>query len=242
MRDLIPADWRPHLGDSIRSDHFARLEDFLLGEWQKATVYPPREDVFAAFHLTPYHRVKAVILGQDPYHGPGQAHGLCFSVPPGAKNPPSLRNILRELHHDLGIPVPNGGCLTPWAEQGVLLLNTVLTVRAGNANSHRNRGWEMFTDAVIAAINRRTEPVAFVLWGRHAEAKARLIDTARHPVVRSPHPSPLSARRGFFGSRPFSKVNAALRQSGQQPVDWSLADMPLFAQSAVNAQHSERTQ
>jgi uracil-DNA glycosylase len=194
------------------------------GERRAHTVYPPEDEVFAALELTPYERVKVMILGQDPYHGPGQAHGLAFSVRPGVAPPPSLRNIFRELRDELGCPPPRDGSLVPWARQGVLLLNAVLTVRAGEPNSHQGKGWETFTDAVIRAVNERPGRVVFVLWGGYAAKKEALIDAGRHAVLRSAHPSPLSAKRGFFGSRPFTKVNAALEDGGQAPVDWCLRE------------------
>jgi uracil-DNA glycosylase len=185
-------------------------------------VYPAHEHVFAALHLTPYALTRVLILGQDPYHGPRQAHGLCFSVPVGTAIPPSLVNIHRELADDVGVPVPDHGNLEAWARQGVLLLNATLTVRAGQAGSHQNKGWETFTDEVITAVNAKPEHVVFILWGSYARRKRALIDTARHTVIESPHPSPLSAHNGFFGSRPFSRANAALVAHGQQPIDWTL--------------------
>jgi len=185
-------------------------------------VYPSHPDVFAALHLTPYADTRVLILGQDPYHGPGQAQGLCFSVPDGISIPPSLANIHRELADDLGVAVPRHGNLEPWARQGVLLLNATLTVRAGQAGSHQGKGWETFTDEVIAAVNAKPEHVVFVLWGSYARKKRSLIDATRHTIIESPHPSPLSAHNGFFGSHPFSRANAALVAHGQQPIDWTL--------------------
>jgi uracil-DNA glycosylase len=187
-------------------------------------VYPPPDEVFAALHLTPYAETRVVILGQDPYHGPGQAHGLCFSVRDGVALPPSLVNIYKELSDDLGIPPPRHGNLEAWARQGVLLLNATLTVRAGQAGSHQGKGWETFTDAVLATVNAKPEHVVFILWGGYARKKKALIDTGRHTVIESPHPSPLSAHNGFFGSRPFSRANAALVAAGRDPVDWDLTD------------------
>jgi uracil-DNA glycosylase len=184
-------------------------------------VYPAHDEVFAALHHTPYAQVKVVLLGQDPYHGPGQAHGLCFSVRHGVAVPPSLQNMFKELRDDLGIAIPSHGNLTSWAQRGVLLLNTTLTVRAGSAGSHHGKGWETFTDEVIRVVNQR-EFVVFVLWGANARRKKLLIDTARHTIIESAHPSPLSAHNGFFGSRPFSRINAALQAAGVEPVDWSL--------------------
>jgi len=224
MKLPLPKSWRPHLDAELEKPYFRALRDFVDGERRAHTVYPPENEVFAALELTPYERVKVMILGQDPYHGPGQAHGLAFSVRPGVAPPPSLRNIFRELQGELGCPLPGDGSLVPWAKQGVLLLNAVLTVRAGEPNSHKGKGWETFTDAVIRAVNERPGRVVFVLWGGYAAKKEALIDAGRHAVLRSAHPSPLSAKRGFFGSRPFNKVNAALEDGGQSPVDWCLRE------------------
>ena len=218
----LPDDWARALAGATGTPEFEGLSRFLDAQRRSAEVFPAEDDVFAAFHLTPVERVRVVILGQDPYHGEGQAHGLAFSVPPEQRIPPSLRNIFRELQDDLGAPSPASGDLRPWAQRGVLLLNTVLTVRAGEANSHRKRGWEGFTDAVIETISARPHPAVFVLWGRPAQRKARLIDLARHRVIEGPHPSPLSAHRGFFGSRPFTAVNEALVALGHDPRDWTL--------------------
>ncbi len=217
--------WRPILIEETRKPYFQNLLRFVAKQRQQGTVFPADEEVFAALHLTPIEQVKVLILGQDPYHDDGQAHGLCFSVRPGIAIPPSLLNIFKELRSDLGCKMPNNGYLTHWAEQGVLLLNTVLTVQAHQANSHQGKGWETFTDAVIAAVNAKTEPVVFVLWGANARKKLALIDTRRHAVIESPHPSPLSAHRGFFGSRPFSKINAALRKAGKAEIDWQIPDL-----------------
>ncbi len=217
--------WRPILLEETRKSYFQDLLRFVAEQRQQATVFPPDAEVFAALHLTPIEQVKVLILGQDPYHDDGQAHGLCFSVRSGIAIPPSLLNIFKELRSDLGCKMPNNGYLTHWAEQGVLLLNTVLTVQAHQANSHQGKGWETFTDAVIAAVNAKTEPVVFVLWGANARKKLALIDTSRHTVIESPHPSPLSAHRGFFGSRPFSKINAALRKAGEAEIDWQIPDL-----------------
>jgi uracil-DNA glycosylase len=222
MPTRLPPSWRPVLGDQLRQPFFRKLDDFLEAERSEHTVYPPGPDVFNAFKLTPYDKVKVLVLGQDPYHGEGQAHGLAFSVRPGVTPPPSLRNILKELHDDVGCPKPKDGCLEPWARQGVMLLNAVLTVRAGEPNSHRGKGWERFTDAAIAAVSAKDEPVVFVLWGGPAQKKLALIDAARHTVLKSPHPSPLSAKTGFFGSRPFSKINAALEAAEADSIDWCL--------------------
>lgn len=216
--------WRPILLEETRQPYFKALRQFVAEERQRGAVFPPEHEVFAALHLTPYEKVSVFILGQDPYHDDGQAHGLCFSVRPGVPPPPSLQNIFKELHADLGCKIPNNGYLVPWAEQGVLLLNAVLTVRAHQANSHQGKGWETFTDAVIRAVNAKPDPVVFVLWGANARRKLPLIDQSRHIVIESPHPSPLSAHRGFFGSRPFSHINAALRQVGKPEIDWQLHD------------------
>lgn len=215
-------DWNPVLRSELAKPYWKELQDFVSAERSSGAVYPPPGEVFAALHLTPLADVKVVILGQDPYHGPGQAHGLCFSVRPGTALPPSLRNIHRELVDDLAIAPPRSGDLTPWARQGVLLLNTTLTVRAGNAASHQGKGWETFTDEVIRVVSAKTDPVVFVLWGAHARKKKALIDRDRHVVLESAHPSPLSAHNGFFGSRPFSRANAALVAAGRDPVDWTL--------------------
>lgn len=215
-------DWNPALRSEFSEPYWAKLQEFLAAERDRHVVYPPPHEVFAALHLTPLAQVKVVILGQDPYHGVGQAHGLCFSVSSNTALPPSLRNIFTELSDDLGIDPPDSGDLTPWARQGVLLLNTTLTVRAGQAGSHQGRGWETFTDRVIQTVDDKTEAVVFVLWGTPARRKAQLIDRSRHIVIESAHPSPLSAHRGFFGSRPFSRTNRALAAAGREPVDWSL--------------------
>lgn len=225
MRLPLPASWRPHLDPEVAQPYFARLREFVDRERREHEVYPPDAEVFAALELTPFHRVKVLILGQDPYHGPGQAHGLAFSVRPGVTPPPSLRNVFKEVRDDVGCGIPDNGYLVPWAKQGVLLLNAVLTVRAGQPNSHRGKGWERFTDAAIRAVGQRAEPSVFVLWGAYAARKVDLIDTARHVVIQSAHPSPLSARRGFLGSRPFSRVNGALVKHGQNPIDWCLPNL-----------------
>ena len=215
-------DWNPILRDEFDQPYWAELQAFVAAERAAHTVYPPHDDVFAALHLTSFADVKVVILGQDPYHGPGQAHGLCFSVNPGVPPPPSLVNIFNELEADLGIPPGRSGDLRPWARQGVLLLNTTLTVRAHEAGSHQGRGWERFSDQVIRAVGEKQERVVFVLWGAHARKKAALVDRRRHVILESAHPSPLAAYRGFFGSRPFSAANAALEEAGRSPVDWRL--------------------
>ena len=217
-------DWNPVLRSQFDEPYWKELQQFVATERQRHTVYPPHDEVFAALHRTPLAEVKAVIIGQDPYHGPRQAHGLCFSVRRGVAIPPSLRNIHKELHSDLGLPIPDHGSLERWADSGVLLLNATLTVRAGQAASHQQQGWERFTDEVIKAVSARRERVVFILWGRFARQKKSLIDTYVHSVIESAHPSPLSAANGFFGSRPFSRTNAALAEAGRAPVDWSLDD------------------
>lgn len=219
---MARTDWNPLLRSEFDEPYWADLQTFVEDERARHPVYPPRDEVFAALHLTPYESVKVVILGQDPYHGAGQAHGLAFSVRPPVPPPPSLANIFAELETDLGIARPDHGSLTRWAEQGVLLLNTALTVRGGAANSHARKGWERFTDRVIEVVDAKPERVVFLLWGSNARAKAKMIDRSRHVVIESPHPSPLSAHRGFLGSRPFSRANAALVEAGRDPVDWQL--------------------
>jgi uracil-DNA glycosylase len=215
-------DWNPVLRSELDKPYWSELQQFVRTERDHHTVYPAPDEVFAALHLTPLAEVKVLILGQDPYHGPGQAHGLCFSVRPGTPAPPSLQNIFTELHDDLGIERPSSGDLRPWARQGVLLLNATLTVRAHQAASHQGKGWETFTDEVIRAVDDKPERVVFILWGNSARKKRTLIDTSRHVVIESPHPSPLSAHRGFFGSKPFSRANEALVAAGRDPVDWRL--------------------
>jgi uracil-DNA glycosylase len=215
-------DWNPLLRDQFDQPYWRELQAFVQEERSRHAVYPRHDEVFAALHLTPYEAVKVLILGQDPYHGPGQAHGLCFSVRPDVAIPPSLANIHAELASDLGCPAPGHGNLEHWARQGVLLLNATLTVRASQAASHQRKGWETFTDRVIEVVNAKQERVVFLLWGSSARRKRELVDTARHTVIESPHPSPLSAHRGFFGSRPFSRANAALLEAGRDPVDWCI--------------------
>ena len=214
--------WQRLLEEEFAADYFTKLDQFLEKEYNEHNIYPPKQDIWNAFRYTDYDEVKVLLLGQDPYHGPGQAHGLSFSVQPGVRIPPSLRNIYKELHADLGAPIPQTGYLKKWAEEGVMLLNTVLTVREGAANSHRGKGWEKITDKAISLLNEREQPVIFLLWGRPAQEKRKLIDTTKHVILSSPHPSPLSANRGFFGSAPFSKVNAELRRLGIAEIDWSL--------------------
>ncbi len=218
----VKTDWNPILRGEFDKPYWQELQEFVRSERSQATVYPPHDEVFAALHLTPYADTRVLILGQDPYHGPGQAHGLCFSVRPGVRVPPSLVNVHRELHDDLGVPIPDHGNLEAWARQGVLLLNATLTVRAGRAGSHQGKGWERFTDEVIGVVNAKPEHVVFILWGGYARRKKELVDGSRHTIIESPHPSPLSASSGFFGSRPFSRANDALVAHGQQPIDWSL--------------------
>lgn len=219
---LFKNDWQEVLNSETERAYFMELLAFVEKEYEEKTIYPPKGDIFNAFKHTPFEHVRVVILGQDPYHGPGQAHGLSFSVKPGVKHPPSLRNMLKELKDDLGCEIPKDGTLTKWADQGVLMLNTVLTVREGEAHSHKEMGWENFTDAVIRKLSEREEPIVFVLWGKPAQKKKTLIDTERHAVIESVHPSPLSARRGFFGSRPYSAINEKLKEFGQDPIDFCL--------------------
>ncbi len=220
----LPESWRAALLEEFSRPYYEQLQAFVARERAEHPVYPPEEDVFNAFKLAPYDQVKVLLLGQDPYHGTGQAHGLCFSVKPGVKPPPSLANMFRELKTDLGCEIPNNGDLVPWAEQGVMLLNAVLTVRAHEANSHKDKGWEKFTDAAIMALNERPEPVVFALWGAYAQKKAKLINPTKNPILTAAHPSPLSAVK-FFGSKPFSKINAALESIGQTPINWQLPDL-----------------
>ena len=220
----MQTDWNPLLRGEFEKSYWPALQDFVRAERAHHTVYPPHDDVFAAIHLTPYNETRVMILGQDPYHGPRQAHGLCFSVRHGVAVPPSLANVHRELHADLDIDIPGHGNLEHWATQGVLLLNATLTVRAGQAGSHQGKGWETFTDQVIRVVNDKTDPVVFILWGAYARKKKALIDVDRHVVIESAHPSPLSAHNGFFGSRPFSRTNEALIAGGRQPIDWRLPE------------------
>jgi uracil-DNA glycosylase len=219
---VATTDWNPVLREELAKPYWAELQAFVAEERRHHAVYPPPDEVFAALHRTPYAEVKALILGQDPYHGPGQAHGLCFSVRRGVPIPPSLRNVYAELEADLGIEPPSHGCLDAWAEQGVLLLNATLTVRARAAASHQRRGWETFTDQVIRAVSQKEERVVFLLWGASARRKRDLVDRTRHVIIESAHPSPLSAHNGFFGSRPFSRTNAALEEAGRTPIDWRI--------------------
>jgi uracil-DNA glycosylase len=221
----LPTSWQTVLAEEFDKPYFQKLQDFLKEERQSYSIYPPEEDVFSAFELTPYENVNVLLLGQDPYHDDNQAHGLCFSVRPDIKPPPSLVNIYKELKDDVGFNIPNNGYLVTWAKQGILMLNAVLTVRAHTPNSHKNKGWETFTDAVITKVNQKTDPVVFVLWGGYAQKKLKLIDSDRHIVVQSAHPSPLSARNGFFGSKAFSAINSALRSFGKPEIDWQIPDI-----------------
>lgn len=224
-KTLIHNSWQELLAPEFQKPYYLKLREFLKEEYQTKTIYPEMHHIFEALELTPYEKVKVVILGQDPYHGPKQAHGLSFSVQPGVPVPPSLKNIYKELENDLGIPQANHGYLKSWAKQGVLLLNTVLTVQAGQAYSHRNQGWEIFTNRIIELLNQREDPIIFILWGGGAKEKMKMIDTSKHIVLTSPHPSPLSAYRGFFGSKPFSKTNSALIALGKTPINWQLAEI-----------------
>lgn len=222
MTQILKNDWEKIIGGEFEKPYYSELRAFLAKEYRTKTIYPDMFDIFNALHYTPYENVKVVILGQDPYHGPGQAHGMAFSVKPGVPPPPSLINIYKELHADMGCEIPKDGYLKKWADQGVLMLNTVLTVRSGEAHSHKGKGWELFTDEVIRKVNEKDAPVAFILWGRPAQEKKSLITNPIHGIFESVHPSPLSASRGFFGSKPFSKVNGFLRECGQEEIDWCL--------------------
>lgn len=220
MVHFLQNDWAEVLDEEFEKPYYKELREFLKHAYASERVYPPMEDIYNALRVTPYASTKVVILGQDPYHGPGQAHGLSFSVRPGVQPPPSLLNIFKEMESDIGCVRPNHGCLLGWAEQGVLLLNTTLTVAQGRPKSHAGHGWETLTDAIIAKLSARQTPMVFILWGAHAQSKVALVDTHRHHIIKSPHPSPLSASRGFFGSRPFSRANAYLIQDGLDPIDW----------------------
>ncbi|MWC27399.1 uracil-DNA glycosylase [Paenibacillus sp. MMS18-CY102] len=229
MSKLKQQDWLEKLGDELVQPYFEQLQLKLDDQYEGETVFPPREHVFNALEYTSYEQTRVVIIGQDPYHGEGQANGLSFSVRPGVRIPPSLRNIYKELNEDIGCPIPDHGSLESWAKQGVLLLNSVLTVREGQPNSHKKLGWERFTDRVIAVLNERATPVVFVLWGSHAQEKAAAIAQDKHGIIASVHPSPLAARKGFFGSRPFSRANELLMGWGLAPIDWRIpmkADLP----------------
>ncbi len=221
----LTGQWKNELSEEFAKDYYKKLFLFIREEYNKETIYPKSCDIFNAFHLTPLEKVKVVILGQDPYHNPGQAHGLCFSVKPGVEPPPSLVNIYKELKDDLGCAIPNHGYLNQWAEQGVLLLNTVLTVQAHKPMSHRGIGWEEFTDAVIRKVNMIDRPVVFILWGKPAQQKESMLTNPKHLILKAPHPSPLSAYRGFFGSKPFSQANEFLVRNGSTPVQWQITDI-----------------
>ena len=225
MRQILKNDWNELLKDEFSKDYYLSLREFLKNEYTTKIIYPDKYDIFNALHYTSYKDVKVVILGQDPYHGPNQAHGLSFSVSPGVKIPPSLLNIYKELNSDLECYIPNNGYLKKWADQGVLLLNTSLTVRAGEANSHKNKGWEIFTDKIISLINEKTDPVVFLLWGNNAINKKKLLTNKQHLILSSTHPSPLSASRGFFGSKPFSKINKFLISVNKAPIDWQIENI-----------------
>lgn len=221
----ITNDWLDALKPEFSKQYYRQLHTKVVSEYNTTTVYPPAEELFTAFHLTPLSKVKVVILGQDPYHEPGQAHGLSFSVKPGVKIPPSLVNIYQELQQDIGCYVPNNGYLTKWAQQGVLMLNTLLTVRAHQAFSHKGIGWEAFTDAAIAAVNKQDRPVVFMLWGSPAQKKAVMLNNPKHLILKAPHPSPLSAYRGFFGCKHFSRANQFLESYGETPIDWQIPNI-----------------
>jgi len=221
----ITNDWLDAIGDEFKKPYYKELYKFVVNEYRTHVIYPNADDIFNAFHLTPLSKVKVVIIGQDPYHNENQAHGLCFSVKPHVEIPPSLVNIFKELHDDLGCYIPNNGCLEKWAKQGVLLLNTVLTVRAHQAFSHQGKGWEYFTDAVIRAVNEQDRPIVFILWGKPAQSKKSMLTNKKHLILEAPHPSPLSAFRGFFGSKPFSKTNEFLIKNGMEPIDWQIENI-----------------
>lgn len=221
-KQILKNDWAPLLEEEFSKPYYLQLREFLKQEYKHYRIYPDMYDIFNALHYTAFADVKVVILGQDPYHGPNQAHGLSFSVKPGVPLPPSLKNIFLELQADLGCTPPSSGYLVPWTKQGVLLLNTVLTVREGQAHSHQGKGWEIFTDRVIEILNRKSNPVVYILWGSAAQMKQQLIDTNKHFIIKAPHPSPLSAHRGFLGSKPFSKTNSILKTIGQTEINWQL--------------------
>lgn len=222
---ILKNDWAPLLEGEFAKPYYQRLRKVLWEEYETQVIYPDQFDIYNALHFTSFEDTKVVIIGQDPYHGPGQAHGLSFSVKPGVRIPPSLKNIYKELQSDVGCYIPNHGYLVDWTKQGVLLLNAVLTVRAGIPNSHKALGWEMFTDKVIEILNQREMPVVFILWGAYAQQKRQLITESRHFIIKSPHPSPFSANRGFFGSRPFSRANAFLREIGSEEIDWQIGNL-----------------
>lgn len=221
--DILKNDWAPLLEEEFEKPYYQQLRKVLQEEYETKVIYPEQQDIYNALHFTPFKDTKVVIIGQDPYHGPGQAHGLSFSVKPGVGIPPSLKNIYKELQADLGCSIPNHGYLVDWTKQGVLLLNAVLTVRAGIPNSHKALGWETFTDKVIETLNQRETPVVFILWGRFAQQKQQLITSDKHHIIKSPHPSPFSANKGFFDSKPFSQTNAFLREIGSKEIDWQIS-------------------
>jgi len=222
---ILKNDWKDLLEDEFKKDYYLNLRKFLINEYKTKTIYPDMYDIFNALHFTDYKDVKVVILGQDPYHGPNQAHGLSFSVKPEVGIPPSLVNIYKELNSDLNCYIPNNGYLKKWSMQGIMLLNTVLTVRAHNPNSHRNMGWEHFTDKIISLLDKRKDPIVFILWGKNAQSKQALINNPIHHIIKAPHPSPLAAYRGFFGSKPFSKTNKFLKSIGKDPIDWQIENI-----------------
>jgi len=222
---MLSDEWQSALAPEFSKPYYKDLFEFVKEEYSKAVIYPPADDIFNAMHLTPLSKVKVMILGQDPYHGEHQAHGLSFSVLPKTDIPPSLQNIYQELHDDLGCNIPNNGYLKKWAEQGVLLLNTVLTVRAHQPNSHQGHGWEKFTDAIIQAVNAQDRPIVYMLWGKPAQSKIPMLKNPKHLILKAPHPSPLSAYRGFFGCKHFSQANAFLKENGQEPIDWQIEDV-----------------
>ena len=222
---MIDNDWLPSVEAEFKKPYYRSLYTFVKEEYDNRIIYPPADDIFNAFHLTPLKDVKVLILGQDPYHEPDQAHGLCFSVKPGVEVPPSLVNIYKEINDDLGLKIPNNGYLVKWASQGVLMLNTVLTVRAHQANSHKGKGWEQFTDAIIEAVNKEDRPIVYMLWGSHAQSKIPMLTNKNHLILKAPHPSPLSAYRGFFGCKHFSKCNDFLKSNGIEPIDWQIDDI-----------------
>ncbi|NTW71388.1 MAG: uracil-DNA glycosylase [Eubacteriaceae bacterium] len=225
MTAIFDNDWSEILKDEFEKDYYKYLRSVLKNDYKNGSVYPSMENIFNALHFTSYKDTRILILGQDPYHGPNQAHGLCFSVNNGVPIPPSLLNIYKELKDDLGCYIPNNGCLKKWADQGVLLLNAVLTVRAGMAASHSKIGWEKFTDHILSMLNEKSEPVVFILWGKYAQSKESLITNSRHMIIKSVHPSPLSAFRGFFGSKPFSKANVFLKAHGFKEIDWQIENI-----------------
>ena len=222
---MLQNDWVEAIGGEFKKPYYAKLYQFVKEEYSVRTVYPPADDILNAMHLTPLGQVKVMILGQDPYHNEGQAHGLCFSVKPKVEIPPSLENIYKELHDDLGCEIPNNGYLVKWARQGVLMLNTVLTVRAHQAFSHQGQGWEQFTDAIIHAVNEQDRPVVYMLWGKPAQSKISMLNNPKHLILKAPHPSPLSAYRGFFGCKHFSQANEFLQANGIEPIDWQIENV-----------------